>query len=374
MLQNISEAYLASTCLYDFLGAVGRLTGIHLGLMDNDFDDPARTNPIEPDAYTGPMKPCIPLVVENAKRGYLSIPQETELTEELRPILKLTAAFVSKMPEVTTTITTDSGAYLSGMYELLFSTNLERMASLRAQIGLSKFTEKSKPLNCFLINITPYDTQDIPSGLELRLKADFFRDGDVLLTHDKTLVFFHMQPGSELSEDFEAGLEKVLKNFKMIGCASEPIIDPTHDYRLRHHYNQNEHVLLYLKRCNYTGKRLVHFDDYRLVSMVYSALNNANPMIFGKYRYVSNKVMEICRYDAEKETDYFNTLYVYLNSRFSLNETAQTLNIHRNTVVYRVRQLSERFHIDFDSAEECFRMNLSCHVYKIANYLEPEAK
>lgn len=96
MLQNISEAYLASTCLYDFLGAVGRLTGIHLGLMDNDFDDPARTNPIEPDAYTGPMKPCIPLIVENTKRGYLSIPQETELTEELRPILKLTAAFVKQ--------------------------------------------------------------------------------------------------------------------------------------------------------------------------------------------------------------------------------------------------------------------------------------
>ena len=141
--QKICEEFLTSNCLFDFLSRVEKLIGIHLSIMDMDLSDPSQTNPLEPDAYTGRMKPCVELIVNNIKCGYLSVPYEARLTDELKPVLKQTAAFVSKMPEIVTKITTGSDAYLAGMYELLFSTNLERMASLRAQIGLSRFTVKS---------------------------------------------------------------------------------------------------------------------------------------------------------------------------------------------------------------------------------------
>ena len=370
MLQNISEAFLASTCLYDFLGRVESLLGIHFGVMNIDLSDPAQTEPLEPEAYLGEMKPCHELIVENIKRGYLSIPKETIVTDELRPILKLISDFVVKMPEITTSISTDSDAYIAGMYELLFSTNLERMASLRAQIGLSRFTEKGRTLNCFLINIAAFEAAELPSGLETQIREHLMNEGDVLLNHGKAYALFHIQQGKMLTEEYEESFETLLRSCKALACVSEPINDPTHDYRLRHHYNQNEQVLLYLRRSGYTGKRLVKYDDYRLVTMLYVALVSTNTMIFGQFRYVSNTVMNICQYDEQKGTEYFETLFAYLNSRFSLNETAQTLNIHRNTVVYRIRQLSERFGIDFDSPEECFQLNLSCRIYKMSRCFE----
>lgn len=372
MLSRVSEEFLSSECLFEFLERMEELTGIHIGILDMDLVDPSQTEPRETHAYGGAMKPCAELLINNVKQGYLSVPQETELTEELLPVLKLIAAFVAKMPELTIHISTDSDAYVAGMYELLFSTDFERMSSLRVQLGLSRFADKSKPLNCFLINITPYKAAGISSGLETKLRSEFMCKGDVLLNHNEAWVLFHVQPEKQLAGEFEAALEKMLKSYRALACVSEPIYNPTHDYRLRQHYNQNEQVLLFLKKSGYEGKRLVKYDDYRLVSMVYFALQSTNPLIFGKYRYVNNTVMNICQYDKEKGTEYFQTLFIYLNSRFSLNETAWALNIHRNTVVYRIKQLRERFGINFDSSEECFQLNLSCRIYTISNYFEYE--
>lgn len=209
----------------------------------------------------------------------------------------------------------------------------------------------------------------MPSGLEMSLRQNCMGGGDVLLEHGKNLILFHVQQGECLEENYADILEKLLKKYNAIACASERIKDPSHDFRLRQHYNQNEQVLLYLTRSHYTGKRLVRYDDYRLVSMVYFALLESNKLIFGKYRYVSNPVMKICHCDEEKGTEYFETLYTYLNSRYSLNETAQKLNIHRNTVVYRIQQLREKFGLDLDSPEECFNLNLSCRIFLISKYI-----
>lgn len=370
-LEFICESFLGSSCLYEFLGKVEEQLGTHLGILDMSFSDPSQTEPRETGhRYFGEMKPCWSLKVENVKVGYLAIAKEVPVTEELKPILKLIAEFVSKMPEITNKLSVDSDAYQAGIYELLFSTDLERMASLRAQIGLSRFNKKEKVYSTFIINIVPFEAEDLSSGLEMKLRKEFMTEGDVLLEHGENLILFHVQMEVILNEEYMTALEKLLRTYKAIGCVSERIMDPTHDFRLRQHYNQNEQVLLYLKRSHYTGNRLVKYDDYRLVPMVYIALLESNKMIFGKYRYVSNTVMKICKYDEEKGTDYFETLLTYLNSRYSLNETAQLLNIHRNTVVYRIQQLKEKFGIDFDSPEECFRLNLSCRIFLISKYIE----
>lgn len=366
----ICDAFLEASCLYDFLDKSEKYLDTHLGILDMNFADPSRTEPVEQDRNFGPMKPCWPLIVENVKVGYLSIAQDKQVSEDLKPLLKLIAEFAAKTPEITKKISIGSDAYQAGIYELMFSTDLQRMASLRAQIGLSRFNSEGKIYNSFVINITPFEGDHLPSGLELQLRQRCMGEDDVLLEHGSNLILFHVQQGDSLDEHYAATLEKLLKHYNAIGCSSERIKDPSHDFRLRQHYNQNEQVLLYLKRSGDRSKGLVRYDDYRLVSMVYFALLESNKLIFGKYRYVSNKVMKICKCDEEKGTEYFETLYTYLNSRYSLNETAQKLNVHRNTVVYRISQLKEKFGLDLDSPEQCFQLNLSCRIYLISKYIE----
>lgn len=369
-MRTICETYLQSTCLFNFLENMEKHIGSHLSILDLDYKDPSLTEPVEQDRYFGEMKPCGPLIVDNVKVGYLGIEKAAVITEELKPVLKLIGEFVSKMPEVTKKVAMGGDAYQAGIYELMFSTDLQRMASLRAQIGLSRFNNEGKIYNSFVINITSMEGDCLPSGLEMQIRQKCMSEGDVLLEHGKNLVLFHVQQGESLETGYMDMLEELLKRYHAIGCSSERIKDPSHDFRLRQHYNQNEQVLLYLKRSRCTDKRLVRYDDYRLVSMVYFALLESNKLIFGKYRYVSNTVMKLCKCDEEKGTEYFETLYTYLNTRYSLNETAQRLNIHRNTVVYRIQQLREKFGIDLDSPEECFKLNLSCRIYLISKYIE----
>ena len=53
-------------------------------------------------------------------------------------------------------------------------------------------------------------------------------------------------------------------------------------------------------------------------------------------------------HDREKNTQYCETLYYYLNCCRSLKKTCDALFTHRNTVLYRIRRIQEDFGIPLD--------------------------
>lgn len=52
-------------------------------------------------------------------------------------------------------------------------------------------------------------------------------------------------------------------------------------------------------------------------------------------------IMKLYEYDKEKGTDLLKTLYVYLENKSNVVETANILNIHRNTLYYRLDRIQE---------------------------------
>ena len=75
----------------------------------------------------------------------------------------------------------------------------------------------------------------------------------------------------------------------------------------------------------------------------------------------------LTRYDEEKDSNLRLTLYFYLLSDKSIAETAKRMHMHRNTVMYKIRKVTEMCRLDLDNPHLCERLLFSC---QLARYFE----
>lgn len=64
-------------------------------------------------------------------------------------------------------------------------------------------------------------------------------------------------------------------------------------------------------------------------------------------------------YDQKHHTDYYNTLFRYLQNERNSVLTAKCLNIHRNTLFHRLERIRDLFHLELENPEERFYLLLS---------------
>ena len=60
----------------------------------------------------------------------------------------------------------------------------------------------------------------------------------------------------------------------------------------------------------------------------------------------------LLEYDKKNGTAFYHTLFVFLRNRCSLVDTARALNLHRNSLVYRIRKIVSLTGIHLDDADE----------------------
>lgn len=63
-------------------------------------------------------------------------------------------------------------------------------------------------------------------------------------------------------------------------------------------------------------------------------------------------IATIQAHDAEQQTDYLDTLRVYLASNGNISTMAQRLHVHNNTVRYRLARLTKDFNLDQDDPQK----------------------
>ena len=76
-------------------------------------------------------------------------------------------------------------------------------------------------------------------------------------------------------------------------------------------------------------------------------------------------VLNIYEYDKKFETDYLNTLNVYLRMKQSIKATSNYLYLHRNTINYRILKIKELFHLDLDDYAVVNQLLFSCQIIQV---------
>ena len=94
------------------------------------------------------------------------------------------------------------------------------------------------------------------------------------------------------------------------------------------------------------------------------AVSALSPLILlntfrGRMDLLDKKVEALALHDAQKNSQYCETLYRYLVCGHSLKETCEALFTHRNTVLYRIRRMKEDFEIPLDDPSQHGNLLLS---------------
>ena len=102
---------------------------------------------------------------------------------------------------------------------------------------------------------------------------------------------------------------------------------------------------------NHTGQNIAEwaFPEHALEMML---KNIADPENF-----VHPAVLEISQYDKEYNTQYLHTLKVWLANRMDYSATAKSMNLHRNSLYYRMQRIRDLFDLELDD------MNINVQLY-----------
>lgn len=127
----------------------------------------------------------------------------------------------------------------------------------------------------------------------------------------------------------------------------------------------------------------MHFNDFSLIEVEYrlagvalekGKLLTGNKVLFHYEDYFTAHMIELCalsidiislchpeavqlyQYDKKHNSDFLDSLYMYIIEERRLASAAKRLYIHRNTLVYRLTRIQELFNIDIEDSR--FRIHL----------------
>lgn len=179
----------------------------------------------------------------------------------------------------------------------------------------------------------------------------FFPGGTIIIIDKILIILIENQVGL-----FENRLDEYLKTKKLVLGISDTFQD-LFDFR---RYEQqatsayeNRRYLVDDTRCYVFYEQVKVYDLLRQIPK-------------HELRYFCHQtVLKIYEYDKIYETEYINTLSVYLQTNHSVKLTASYLYLHRNTINYRISKIKEIF--DLDLNDECMIQHLlfSCQIIHI---------
>ena len=73
----------------------------------------------------------------------------------------------------------------------------------------------------------------------------------------------------------------------------------------------------------------------------------------------SQKLLQLRQYDAEHNTELYQTLRCYIECHFNALEATRKLFIHRTTFLYRLERAKSLFGIDLDDPDELLHIMIS---------------
>lgn len=113
-------------------------------------------------------------------------------------------------------------------------------------------------------------------------------------------------------------------------------------FNLRKHYEQS---CITLKYCDKENGEIYYCGDYANEYMFSVIASNVSPIM-------AHPALHILKdYDVKNKSDLYNTLYEYLNNERSIVKSSAKLNIHRNTLLYRLDKIKQLVDVDLDDNE-----------------------
>ena len=142
------------------------------------------------------------------------------------------------------------------------------------------------------------------------------------------------------------------------------------DLNLEYGISDRFENLLDIRTYLYQAKEALNIASKKGEPFVFSIYNRCVlEDILGKIKsgmeprnYIHPALPQLFALDEESGTEYYQTLETYMKNMLSSSKTSSALNIHRNTLLYRINKIVDYTGIDFENQETCMHLHLSFYL------------
>jgi len=201
---------------------------------------------------------------------------------------------------------------------------------------------------------------------DIQIKSDSALRSKLTAVFPRSFEFFHEQrlcmiinvtSDKRDGESIKAALGPLVRDSYMYCGISSPIKGLR---RLRTGFEQTDITLRFIefRRSRWT----MLFSECAPYYMIRTLAHTMPPSDF-----VSADLHKLRAIDKEKNTDYFNTLKIYLENERSIPRTSEALIIHRTTLQYRLEKIAQLTHLNLDDPDVRMYLTLSFRILEYVN-------
>ncbi|MFD1927953.1 sugar diacid recognition domain-containing protein [Sporosarcina siberiensis] len=253
--------------------------------------------------------------------------------------------------------------FIHQVIEYKNNTDASRLLSFSEMLGIQFNT----PRHCILISFTPLDENSLIVQSELfLLMNNLFKESesDIVapLNQNQWVILKHVQSNTthKMNSACDIALESLNRYFKSKKLAYSILISYGADYSgiegISKSYNEAKMTAGIAKQNNLTDS-IYSISDWSILSLSLTQ----NVTLPSEQILISH----IGKLKAHPNGDaLIESFLTYCEQQLNMSKSARQLFIHRNTLLYRLKQLEEILEIDIHSFEQCILLYLALKRYR----------
>ncbi len=197
----------------------------------------------------------------------------------------------------------------------------------------------------------------VPTAYICNLLEKTFQ-GSAAFEYDGGIVAFLKTGEWESDEKEREQIVQLIKKFDLSAGISTAI-PFSQIHRVRFYYRQTE-VALDFGTQQHPEEQIYYFEDYSMRYMIYSCVGE-----FSVEMLYPEGFRRLLKFDASTQTDYLDTLRVYLNNNMNVTKSAEDLYIHRSTFLERLRKVEGILGVDMKNPDVRLQLSMLLKLLEI---------
>ncbi|MCR4434975.1 MAG: helix-turn-helix domain-containing protein [Clostridiales bacterium] len=210
------------------------------------------------------------------------------------------------------------------------------------------------------VNIKHFDKLKYSISYLVSLLENILANSKSVLYGDHIVMLISCSHSNFLDDANLKELKEFFRKNKLVGGLSRCF----HDLKdIRYHYRQSLKAIEFGTRSN-RKKTLYIYDDYAISHLLHICSNYEDLKEF-----CHPSLFALMDYDCRNSTSYTQTLYTYLLHNGNQMDSANALQIHRGTLIYRIEKIEAIMNINLDDFNIMHRLYLSFLMLESINKL-----
>ncbi|SMP68068.1 PucR family transcriptional regulator [Anoxynatronum buryatiense] len=207
-------------------------------------------------------------------------------------------------------------------------------------------------------DVSEFDSTRISLSFIQGMLERIIGESKSIIYNDHIVIVVSYNQEKDFRKCYEEKTKELLKDNKIRIGISRPFTNLEHIHPF---YLQSLEALFLGVRMK-SDNIYIPYDDYAIYHILKTCSKQDDLLEF-----CNPSLLALIRYDLEYDTDYTKSLYVYTISSKSITSSANTLKMHRNTMIYRIRKIAEIMKMDLSDYETFLHIQLSFMVLKYDN-------